>query len=85
MSSTHKVEKTAVGDMPVPKTPAQYRMLLQQGMSDISVQILQNCLNCIEWQKGTATEPEGCRRYRQLPPPHVIVHGCEQHTFDIPF
>lgn len=85
MSSTTKIEKIAVGDMPVPKTPAQYRMLFQQGASSLGVQLLQNCLNCVHWQKGDATEPKGCSKYRQLPPPEVIVHGCEQHDFDIPF
>lgn len=87
MSSTNKVEKTAVGDMPVPKTPAEYRILFQQGAASLGVQLLQNCLNCMEWQKEDKAnnKPEGCTRYKALPPPSVIVHGCKMHQFDIPF
>ncbi|WNO48675.1 hypothetical protein [Achromobacter phage nyashin_LB6] len=83
MSSTNKVVKTAVGDMPVALTDQQIRLHYQRRAS--AVQILQNCLNCVHWQKGDATKPQGCSKYRQLPPPDVIVHGCEQHDFDVPF
>lgn len=83
MSSTNKVLKTPVGEMPVALTEQQIRLHYQRKAD--AAQYLQNCLNCANWQVGTPKSPEGCLLYRQMPPPRVIVHGCEQHEFDIPF
>lgn len=82
MSSTQKVPVSSLKPDP---TPAQLRLLFQRHAASLGAQILQNCLNCVHWQKGDANKPQGCTKYRQLPPPDVIVHGCEQHDFDIPF
>lgn len=45
----------------------------------------QSCINCSEWQAGDSNLPTGCKRFQAMPPPDVIVNGCEWHLFDIPF
>jgi hypothetical protein len=39
-----------------------------------------SCLNCSNW-----VEDKGCELYKAMPPPHIIVFGCDKHQFDIPF
>lgn len=39
------------------------------------------CLNCEHWQ----STGEVCQRYQTRPPAHVIVHGCPEWCYDIPF
>jgi hypothetical protein len=52
--------------------------------------VWQTCLNCEEWQQPSEGQdpncmPTGCRRFQAMPPPEVIVNGCEWHIMDIPF
>lgn len=46
----------------------------------------QSCLNCLNFSeaRGKTIAPK-CDLNGQLPPPHIIVHGCEMHEDDIPF
>lgn len=44
--------------------------------------IWRSCLNCINWSEKPNL---GCRIYKALPPPKVIVHGCRDWDDDIPF
>lgn len=47
-----------------------------------------NCLNCLEWIEPTPQAPHlntGCMKFKQLPPPRILVTGCDQHTDLIPF
>lgn len=39
------------------------------------------CLNCIYWNK----ERQDCDKFHAAPPAHIIVSGCVDHEFDIPF
>jgi len=42
----------------------------------------QTCLNCDEWDNETET----CKLFGNVKPPaHIIVNGCEDHCFLIPF
>jgi hypothetical protein len=50
----------------------------------------QCCLNCEEWQVGGVSNdgtvtPTGCALHRAMPPPEIIVTGCNDHMMDIPF
>lgn len=56
--------------------------------------IAKTCLNCDHWNSdGTYGNPqffnrnlpEGCKKYRALPPPKIIVMGCPDHTDALPF
>jgi len=40
-----------------------------------------SCLNCSEWNK----KEDKCNKFKCLPPPEVIVTGCEHHSDIIPF
>lgn len=42
---------------------------------------LKTCTNCVDWDK----KAEQCGKWKQLPPPSVIVVGCDAHENDIPF
>jgi len=48
-----------------------------------------SCLNCGYWNdpsiQQNPTMPLGCAKFKALPPPHVIVHGCSEWFDDIPF
>lgn len=44
----------------------------------------QSCLSCADWQDKPGL-PTGCARFQAMPPPDVIVNGCEWHVFDVPF
>lgn len=53
-----------------------------------------SCLNCDNWNTdgsyGSPTNynkkfPEGCMRFKLLPPPKIIAVGCDKHTDQIPF
>jgi hypothetical protein len=44
------------------------------------------CLNCLYWHRNnTSAGDEGCDKFSAMPPPHIIVSGCKDHEFDIPF
>ena len=40
-----------------------------------------NCLNCDRWDKANSI----CGLAKELPPPEIIVLGCENHQQNIPF
>lgn len=67
----------------------ELRMRIQDAA--VSSQKWMTCLNCLYWQPGgkagdmiDATKPR-CDMFKALPPPHIIVSGCKDHEFDIPF
>jgi hypothetical protein len=64
---------------------ARQRTLIVLVETLLDAGIFRNCLNCEHWQRGINNLPEGCSLARALPPPEVIVVGCEQHTDLIPF
>ena len=44
------------------------------------------CLNCGYWRSNPADELQYvCGQNNQIPPPRVIVNGCDNHTALIPF
>jgi hypothetical protein len=54
--------------------------------------VWQTCLNCDNWswndalRRGFATRPPpSCLRFSSLPPPDVLVVGCQEWTPDVPF
>lgn len=50
---------------------------LQKSMVDSSVWYC--CINCTSWK-------DGCMKANgAMPPPEVILHGCESWEIDIPF
>ena len=60
----------------------------------LDVGIARTCLNCDYWNTDGSygmpvnfnnKYPEGCTLFKQLPPPKVIVKGCDKHTDQIPF
>lgn len=66
----------------------------------ITAQTWRCCLNCINWSKsGRRSVPDetqqcgyrmedtgpSCMEYKVLPPPEVLVVGCENYEPDIPF
>jgi len=51
-----------------------------------------SCLNCDHWNDGQAKagndagKPQGCRKASySLPPPDIIVFGCDSYVEQIPF
>lgn len=44
-----------------------------------------NCLNCDQWQKNYTTKEQRCGKFQAMPPPEVLVVGCEHHSDLIPF
>lgn len=76
------------------KEIAKERIRLQ--LTLIHAQAWQTCLNCIHWKEKKVIDmrEEGsvkewtefnCFLFKALPPPHVIVNGCEEYDYDIPF
>lgn len=62
----------------------QTMMEFQQGLID-SGQIT-TCTNCINWkERPMSGKTMICGKWDQTPPPDVIVVGCNQWEFDIPF
>jgi len=49
----------------------------------IKAAIWRTCLNCDNWRLTKLGNL--CALYNVLPPPSVIVHGCQEHIDDIPF
>lgn len=53
--------------------------------------IWQSCLNCEHWTHQVVMTPNEqsetdlCGKFRAVPPPHIIVHGCKDHLADVPF
>jgi hypothetical protein len=48
----------------------------------LDAKLWRSCLNCINWIEKPNI---GCMKFRALPPPNVIVHGCKDWEDDIPF
>lgn len=60
------------------------------------VALMRTCLTCTHWRDGPrrdlengplVTYPEGCFKYKMVPPPRVIVTGCDEYedAWEIPF
>jgi hypothetical protein len=64
------------------------KMQISLQKNSINSRKWQTCLNCDYWNGDVknANGPAGCLVFKAMPPPHVIVNGCEEHsTDDIPF
>lgn len=69
---------------------AKARIVLQDKL--VKTHTWQTCLNCLWWHPGPPPEgsmidarPPQCEKFKAVPPPHIIVSGCEDHENDIPF
>ena len=47
----------------------------------LDANVWRSCLNCEEWHPSQRL----CMKYKMLPPPEVIVHGCPEWLISIPF
>lgn len=59
----------------------QFRLLrieFQQGLIDNAN--ITTCTNCEYWESKS-----GCQKWEMMPPPEVLVVGCEEWMFKIPF
>lgn len=63
------------------KTPEENRQLAAWQNSLIRRFQWHCCLNCDHWD----SVKESCKKYNAVPPPRVIVVGCDDHEIDIPF
>jgi hypothetical protein len=46
----------------------------------------QTCLNCSYFQQNPANEYEyRCDKFNSVPPPRILIVGCESHSDNIPF
>jgi mitochondrial fission protein ELM1 len=61
---------------------AKARIRIQFADQAISAHVWQCCINCEHWDRK---DNRGCEKFQAMPPPHVIVRGCDDHAFDIPF
>ena len=69
-------------------TKTDTRALLHKTL--VQEQVVRSCLNCDYWGEyvGVTDEEEiymVCGKVNQLPPPEIIVYGCDQHCPDIGF
>ncbi len=66
-------------------------ILAHKGMIERGV--LPSCLNCLYWQHITKVHLDDnttqayhhCSKWKQVPPPEVIVYSCPNWEQDIPF
>lgn len=58
---------------------AANKVVVEQQEKDVKGDKWRCCLNCLEWTT------EGCGKFKAMPPPHIILHGCVEHDYDIPF
>jgi hypothetical protein len=70
---------------------AEHGVILQLQQREIKEANWRSCLNCLHWSEP-ANPPQnrqvayvGCTKWKALPPPAVIVHGCKDWEDDIPF
>lgn len=45
----------------------------------VNAMVWQTCLNCEFFVEA------GCTKFKAMPPPAIILHGCAAHVFNIPF
>ena len=70
-------------------TNREQRINFQQGLIDAGH--ITTCTNCEHWALRTVIGEEDlveiqlCRKCDQTPPPDVIVVGCEEWVYNIPF
>lgn len=79
-------------------TPRQKEIKMQKDL--ISIHSIKTCTNCEHWGEKVIVVARGempngviesekteyrCMKWKTLPPPQVIVVGCEDHEDDIPF
>lgn len=78
-------DQTTVGDMMAqPALPPgdfvkEYSKKMQEAL--IGVGFWKSCINCNEW----STEHKRCAKWSAVPPPEVIVYGCDQWLCIVPF
>lgn len=52
----------------------------------IDANIWRTCLSCLYWEEiPMSGRTMICGKFKQTPPPQVIVHGCREWDNDIPF
>lgn len=62
----------------------------------VAAQCWRTCLNCEYWkditkvviapdQTSTESYERHCSQYNMVPPPEILVHGCVEHAWGIPF
>ncbi len=44
-----------------------------------------SCLNCEYWVGHAGLVAPHCDMFKAMPPPHIIVTGCNEHIDNIPF
>lgn len=59
-------------------TEREQRIKFQQGLIDNAH--MTTCTNCDQWDPKN-----GCQKWEMIPPAEVIVVGCEEWCFKIPF
>lgn len=66
-------------------SPQAKRIQFQKSI--VAQQVWATCLNCMNWRPNeSSAAPPGCgKAANALPPPEVILHGCEAWEGDIPF
>lgn len=48
--------------------------------------LVSTCLNCNHWQENPSNEFQyNCKKHNLMPPPRIIVNGCNEHSDLIPF
>ncbi len=66
---------------------ARYRKEMQGALIEVGFWV--TCLNCENWAPNTRspgpTPPPGCALFNSMPPPDVIVFGCEKWEINVPF
>nr|AYD82554.1 hypothetical protein ART_00085 [Achromobacter phage vB_Ade_ART] len=68
------------------KTLAYRPLKIEFQQSLIRTGNLSTCTNCIYWSTNINRNAEPrCSKYKVVPPPDVIVVGCEEWEMDIPF
>jgi len=70
----------------IEKERSKMEMLIGKIQDDLDelrgfVYLRRNCPSCDLWDQPKAI----CGKYKTLPPPHVIVEGCDEFKNHIPF
>lgn len=70
------------------KADEKQAAIVEHQNSLLAANIWRSCLNCTNFHIGKPAPASGateCVKYRMLPPPNIIVHGCRDWEDDIPF
>jgi len=63
------------------QTKAMNRQVIEIQKLAIEFDRIQTCTNCQHWNK----QSQRCDEFKMLPPAEVIVTGCEEWIYIIPF